>query len=104
VAVNSHPKHFQTSISSAALDSQSEKVVVEALQSAMSKTRCMLMVTHRLGVIRSLGVNKVVVLDRGKIVEVGDPEELLRKPDGLYSRLALEQGIVSSNVSLSPTI
>ena len=60
------------------------------------------MVTHRLGVIRSLGVNKVVVLDRGKIVEVGDPEELLRKPDGLYSQLALEQGIGPSNVSLSP--
>lgn len=88
----------------AALDSQSEKVVVEALKSAMSKTRCMLMVTHRLGVIRSLGINKVVVLDRGKIVEVGDPEELLRKADGLYSQLALEQGILpsSTNVSLSP--
>ena len=28
------------------------------------------MVTHRLGVVRSLGVNKVVVLDKGKIVEV----------------------------------
>lgn len=93
-----------TSVSSAALDSQSEKVVVEALESAMSKTRCMLMVTHRLGVIRSLGINKVVVLDRGKIVEVGDPEELLRKADGLYSQLALEQGILpsSTNVSLSP--
>lgn len=54
----------------------------------------MLMVTHRLGVIRSLGVNKVVVLDRGKIVEMGEPEVLLRNKDGLYSQLAREQGIL----------
>lgn len=50
------------------------------------------MVTHRLGVVRSLGVNKVVVLERGKIVEMGEPEKLLRI-DGLYAQLAKEQGI-----------
>ncbi|KAL7551061.1 hypothetical protein ACHAWF_014259 [Thalassiosira exigua] len=77
----------------AALDSKSEKVVVEALKSAMRRTRCMLMVTHRLGVVRSLSVNKVVVLEQGKIVEVGHPEELLER-GGLYAQLALEQGIM----------
>ncbi|EED94638.1 predicted protein, partial [Thalassiosira pseudonana CCMP1335] len=74
----------------AALDSKSEKVVVEALKSAMLRTRCMLMVTHRLGVVRSLGVNKVVVLEQGSIVEIGHPEELL-KSGGIYSQLAREQ-------------
>jgi ABC-type multidrug transport system fused ATPase/permease subunit len=59
----------------------------------MKKTKSMLMVTHRLGVIRSLSVNKVVVLERGKIAEVGEPEALLQKKDGLYSQLAKEQGI-----------
>ena len=54
----------------------------------------MLMVTHRLGVIRSLGVNKVVVLERGKVVEIGEPEELLKKDNGYYSQLAREQGIL----------
>lgn len=78
----------------AALDSKSEKIVVDALQSAMSRTRCMLMVTHRLGVIRSLGVNKVVVLERGKLMEVGNPEDLLRSTESLYAQLAFEQGIV----------
>jgi len=76
----------------AALDSESEKIVVEALVNAMQKTKSMLMVTHRLGVVRSLGVNKVVVLERGKIVEMGEPEKLLRI-DGLYAQLAKEQGI-----------
>lgn len=80
---------------SAALDSESEKKVVETLGMAMTKekTKCMLMVTHRLGVIRSLSVNKVVVLDRGRIVEFDHPETLL-KGNGIYSQLAREQGIL----------
>jgi ATP-binding cassette subfamily B protein len=53
----------------------------------------MLMITHRLGVVRSLGVNKVVVLEQGRIVEVGHPEELLIS-GGMYSQLAREQGIL----------
>lgn len=61
----------------------------------MKQTKSMLMVTHRLGVIRSLDVNKVVVLERGKVVEIGHPEKLLRKEGGLYSQLAKEQGIVA---------
>ena len=77
----------------AALDSKSEKLVISALLSVMKRTRCMIMITHRLGVVRSLGVNKVVVLEQGQIVEMGHPEELL-KSDGLYSQLAREQGIL----------
>ena len=53
----------------------------------------MMMVTHRLGVVRSLGVNKVVVLERGEIVEMGHPEKLLEN-GGLYAQLAREQSIV----------
>ncbi len=88
--------NFALLLFSAALDSKSEKVVVEALKSAMLRTRCMLMVTHRLGVVRSLGVNKVVVLEQGSIVEIGHPEELL-KSGGIYSQLAREQGILPLN-------
>lgn len=77
----------------AALDSESEKRVVAALKNAMQKTKSMLMVTHRLGVIRSLAVNKVVVLDRGTVAEMGHPETLL-KQNGIYTQLAREQGIL----------
>eukprot|EP00559_Dactyliosolen_fragilissimus_P002032 CAMPEP_0184868932 /NCGR_PEP_ID=MMETSP0580-20130426/32256_1 /TAXON_ID=1118495 /ORGANISM="Dactyliosolen fragilissimus" /LENGTH=761 /DNA_ID=CAMNT_0027370109 /DNA_START=523 /DNA_END=2804 /DNA_ORIENTATION=+ len=84
----------------AALDSKSEKTVVEALKNAMKNTKSMVMVTHRLGVIRSLDVNKVVILERGTIVEVGDPEELLRR-GGLYAQLALEQGIRAESIHLN---
>ena len=67
----------------------------------MKQTKSMLMVTHRLGVIRSLQVNKVVVLERGKIAEIGEPEALLKKKDGLYSQLAREQGILPISPDLA---
>jgi ABC-type multidrug transport system fused ATPase/permease subunit len=82
---------------SAALDSQSEKKVVAALQHSMEYTKSMVMVTHRLGVIRALNVNRVVVLEQGKIVENGHPEDLLLNDDSLYAALAREQGITATN-------
>ena len=77
----------------AALDSDSEKRVVQSLQMAMQQTKSMVMVTHRLGVVRSLDVNRVIVLDKGKIVEEGHPEDLLKDESSLYAGLAREQGI-----------
>ena len=55
----------------------------------------MAMVTHRLGVVRSLGVNRVIILERGHIVESGNPEDLLKDENSVYSRMALEQGITA---------
>lgn len=66
-----------------------------SLQRAMEHTKSMVMVTHRLGVIRALDVNRVIVLDRGMVVEDGHPEELLRNNDSLYAALAREQGIAA---------
>ncbi|KAG7364293.1 ABC transporter [Nitzschia inconspicua] len=77
----------------AALDSESERKVVESLQKAMEQTKSMVMVTHRLGVVRSLDVNRVIVLDRGEIVEEGHPEDLLQDEGSLYAAIAREQGI-----------
>lgn len=92
--------HFYFSYPSfrrAALDSASEKVVVGALKSAMNEIKSMVMVTHRLGVVRSLGVNRVIVMDKGQIVESGHPEDLLKIPNGHYASLAREQGIVAAS-------
>lgn len=70
-----------------------------ALGNAMLQTKSMLMVTHRLGIIRSLSVNRVIVLDQGSIAESGDPETLLMQ-NGIYAQLAREQGIMPiSNAS-----
>lgn len=81
----------------AALDSESERMVVDSLKKAMQQTKSMVMVTHRLGVVRSLNVNRVIVLDRGEIVEEGHPEELLQDKDSQYFALAREQGITCAD-------
>jgi ABC-type multidrug transport system fused ATPase/permease subunit len=80
----------------AALDSATEQQVIGTLRDLMGQHAdlCVIMVTHRLNIIQALGVNRVLVMDQGQIVESGRPDDLLANPNGIYNRLAVEQGIV----------
>ena len=66
-----------------ALDSESEALVQDALGRLM-RGRTTLVVAHRLSTIR--GADRIVVLDRGRIVEIGPHDELVRAR-GRYARL-----------------
>jgi ATP-binding cassette subfamily B (MDR/TAP) protein 9 len=47
-----------------------------------------------LNVVNALGINRVIVMDKGKIIEEGHPDVLLKQSDGHYARLAREQGLL----------
>jgi subfamily B ATP-binding cassette protein MsbA len=67
-----------------ALDSESEALVQDALANLM-RNRTSFVIAHRLSTIQRADV--IIVLDRGRIAEVGRHDDLLARPDGVYAAL-----------------
>jgi ATP-binding cassette subfamily B protein len=66
------------------LDSESEALIQDAMARLMVG-RTAIVIAHRLSTVRTL--DRILVFDRGRIIEDGDHDALLAKPDGAYRRL-----------------
>lgn len=73
-----------------ALDYESERVIQQNMKS-ICEGRTVIIIAHRLSAVRD--ANRIVVMDRGQIVEQGTHSELLELQAGHYSRLhRMQQG------------
>ena len=81
----------------AALDSESEKLVIDALEKLM-KGRTVIAIAHRLSTIRD--ADKIVVIDGGVVAEDGTHEELMAR-NGIYAELHRTQFDASSGKVVS---
>jgi len=71
-----------------ALDAESEQLVQDALI-ALMRHRTAFVIAHRLSTVRR--ADKIVVIEKGRIVEIGQHDELLARPDGVYAKLYARQ-------------
>ena len=72
------------------LDAESEFLVQQALSELM-RGRTVLVIAHRLATVKH--ADRVVVVHAGRIAEMGNHDELMARPDGIYRRLATLQSL-----------
>jgi subfamily B ATP-binding cassette protein HlyB/CyaB len=89
-ALISNPRILILDEATSALDYESERIIQNNMK-AIARGRTVIIVAHRLSAVRD--ANRIVVMERGQIIEMGTHGELLQKPDSAYAALhKLQQG------------
>lgn len=86
-AVLKNPPIMILDEATSALDTESERLVQQALENMM-QNRTSVVIAHRLSTIQK--ADKIVVMQKGRIVEEGSHDELIAR-DGTYKRLVMMQ-------------
>jgi subfamily B ATP-binding cassette protein HlyB/CyaB len=88
-ALFTHPRILIFDEATSALDYESE-AIVQRNMAHICKGRTVFIIAHRLSAVRH--ANRIIVMDKGKIVEGGTHESLLNRPKGIYAHLWNMQG------------
>lgn len=88
-ALFANPRILIFDEATSALDYESEAIIQRNMAS-ICQGRTVLIIAHRLSAVRH--ANRIIVLEKGKIVEAGPHDTLINKPQGLYAHLWKMQG------------
>jgi ATP-binding cassette subfamily B protein len=83
-AILHNPKVLILDEATASVDTETERMIQEALENLV-EGRTVFAIAHRLSTLRN--ADRLVVINEGKIAEIGTHEELLAKEDGIYRKL-----------------
>ncbi|WP_354005150.1 type I secretion system permease/ATPase [Ramlibacter cellulosilyticus] len=83
-ALFTNPRILILDEATSALDYESEAIIQRNMV-AICCGRTVLIIAHRLSAVRN--ANRIIVMDKGRIVEAGAHDALVQKPDGLYAHL-----------------
>ena len=86
-AVMGNPSILVFDEATASVDSETEKLIQEAIENLIVG-RTTLMIAHRLSTLRR--ANKIIVVDKGKIIEFGTPQELLELKGKYYKLIQIQ--------------
>ena len=97
-AIVSNPRILILDEATANIDTHTEVMIQEALKRVL-KGRTSIVIAHRLSTIRN--ADKIVVLDHGRVAEIGNHEQLLAR-NGVYSKLyAINYGLSNDGAAVS---
>ncbi len=88
-AILNNPKILILDEATSSVDTETEKLIQEALDRLVTN-RTTIAIAHRLSTLRR--ANRLVILEKGRLVEQGTHAELAKKEDGIYAKLLRAQG------------
>ena len=96
-AILNNPSILILDEATSSVDTETEKLIQEAIERLVAE-RTTIAIAHRLSTLRK--AHRLIILEKGEIIEQGTHEELVAKEDGLYAKLLRMQHETQSVMAL----